>query len=76
MTVQIDNKMHATLSVEPRWTGTAIGYRMAYLTADQKRALRLPVSIDYAIRVDGGMAELVKVVNGYTAHKCSALIIA
>lgn len=77
MNVKIDNKAHTTLTIdEPRWTGTSTGYRMAFLTIDQKRSLRLPVSWDYAIRIDGVRAELVRVIDGYTAHKCAATIVA
>lgn len=75
MTVQINNTRNSIVTVEPHWTGTMTPYQMAYLSAAQKRDIGLPVAIEYAIRVDGRCAELVRVVNGYTAHKYTAVVL-
>lgn len=72
MDITIKTKRPVTITVNPLWTGTNPGYQMAYLSIDQKRLLGLPISLEYAIRIDGTHAYLVRVINGYTAHKYDA----
>ena len=72
MKVQI---RHLTLTVTPVWTGTNPGYQLAFLSYGQKKALGLPPSWEYAVRIDGARAECVKVLDGYTGYRCPAIII-
>ena len=75
MDILINNK--TIVHVNPIWTGTSVGYRMAYLSVDQKRSLGLPARhAEYAVRIDGQRAELVKCVNGYTSTRGTAEILA
>ena len=75
MTVQLHNSRKSIIDVTPRWTGTCTGYQMGYLSEAHKRAAGLPTALEYAIRIDGQHAELVQVINGYTAYKCEATIL-
>lgn len=73
MTARVRNIILTDLT--PHWTGTATGYQMAYLSAEHKRALALTISMEYAIRIDGQTASLVRCCGAYTAHKSEAVIV-
>lgn len=61
--------------LNPTYTGTATPYQMAYLSVLHKKTLGLPRTIEYAIRIDGKNASLVKITGDYTSWRATAEIL-
>lgn len=73
MKITVNGRVIETTN-EPNWTGTSVGYQMLSLTHDEAKialgALGYPkrVKADYAIRIDGTKATLVKRVGEYSSE--------